>query len=75
MSPRLEEALTGLCEQPQQWCPRCLKTTLIVYTITAVTRQGAQTIGGAAICHECGWSPYAGNHPAAGGGGGGRAGG
>lgn len=71
MSPRLEEALTGLCEQPQQWCPRCLKTTLIVYAITAVTSQGAQTISGAAICHECGWSPYADN-PA---GGGGRAGG
>lgn len=40
------------------WCPHCLKTTLIRHDIYALVSDGPHRIGEYAVCEECAYSPY-----------------
>ncbi|WP_084959230.1 hypothetical protein [Thermoactinospora rubra] len=54
-----DDITVSLGEIRQEWCARCLKSTLDTATIYAFAGTGAYVIGAYAVCEECGWSPYA----------------
>ncbi|MFI7467444.1 hypothetical protein [Nonomuraea sp. NPDC049646] len=56
-----EQVVPVVSDQGYEWCRRCQATTVATATISAVTSERTYTIGGYAICEQCGWSPYAGN--------------
>lgn len=56
--PNLEQAHMSIGAPRNDWCPRCLKTTLSRSSIYAVASIGPIRVGEWAICDECGHSPY-----------------
>ncbi|GAA2699921.1 hypothetical protein [Nonomuraea recticatena] len=39
-------------------CDECGADTMLAATVHGLNAGGAHVIGGIAVCHECGWSPY-----------------
>lgn len=58
VKPELELAFMSIGAPRDDWCPRCLKTTLSRSSIYAVASIGPIRVGEFAICEECGRSPY-----------------
>jgi len=58
MSDTHEEATPFVSGAIADWCPHCLKTTLIRHDIYALVSDGPHRIGEYAVCEECAYSPY-----------------
>lgn len=54
-----EEASMHIADPTEEWCPICLKTTLLRASIYALVSDGPHRIGEYAVCETCGHSPYA----------------
>lgn len=58
MEPTHEDAYAHVGDPAAEWCPFCLRTTLMRASIYALASDGPHRIGEYAVCEECAYSPY-----------------
>lgn len=58
MSDTHETAYVHIGDPIAEWCPQCIKTTLMRSSLYALASDGPHRMGEYAICEGCAYSPY-----------------